>query len=108
MAYRSLYTYAWDIADIGVTQFIDDMLNMGIKDVTVATAYHAGKFIRPHAKNPPRVIFPEDGVTYFDPDLQRYSEIQPQAHSDQTLRAVLPALLKDGRLKVHGDRKSVV
>ncbi len=102
MAYRSLYTYAWDIADIGVTQFIDDMLNMGITDVTVATAYHAGKFIRPHAKNPPRVIFPEDGVTYFDPDLQRYSEIQPQAHSDQTLRAVLPALLKDGRLKVHG------
>lgn len=102
MAYRSLYTYAWDIADIGVTQFIDDMLNMGITDVTVATAYHAGKFIRPHAKNPPRVIFPEDGVTYFDPDLQRYSEIQPQAHSDQILRAVLPALLKDGRLKVHG------
>lgn len=102
MAYRSLYTYAWDIADIGVTQFIDDMLNMGITDVTVATAYHAGKFIRPHAKNPPRVIFPEDGVTYFDPDLQRYSEIQPQAHSDQSMRAVLPALLKDGRLKVHG------
>lgn len=102
MAYRSLYTYAWDIADIGVTQFIDEMLNMGITDVTVATAYHAGKFIRPHAKNPPRVIFPEDGVTYFDPDLRRYSEIQPQAHSDQTLRAVLPALLKDGRLKVHG------
>lgn len=102
MAYRSLYTYAWDIADIGVTQFIDDILNMGITDVTVATAYHAGKFIRPHAKNPPRVIFPEDGVTYFDPDLQRYSEIQPQAHSDQILRAVLPALLKDGRLKVHG------
>ena len=101
MAYRSLYTYAWDIADIGVTQFIDDMLNMGITDVTVATAYHAGKFIRPHAKNPPRVIFPEDGVTYFDPDLQRYSEIQPQAHSDQNMRAVLPALLKDGRLKVH-------
>ena len=102
MAYRSLYTYAWDIADIGVTQFIEDMLNMGITDVTVATAYHAGKFIRPHAKNPPRVIFPEDGVTYFDPDLQRYSEIRPQAHSDQTMRAVLPALLKDGRLKVHG------
>lgn len=102
MAYRSLYTYAWDIADIGVTQFIDEMLNMGITDVTVATAYHAGKFIRPHAKNPPCVIFPEDGVTYFDPNLQGYSEIQPQAHSDQTLLEVLPALLKDGRLKVHG------
>ncbi|GGX13690.1 hypothetical protein [Undibacterium macrobrachii] len=101
MAYRSLYTYAWDIADIGVSQFVDEMLGMGITDVTIATAYHAGKFIRPHAKHPPRVIFPEDGVGYFDPNLQAYGEIKPQAHSDQAMRAVLPALLQDGRLKVH-------
>lgn len=101
MAYRSLYTYAWDIADIGVSQFVDEMLGMGITDVTIATAYHAGKFIRPHAKHPPRVIFPEDGVSYFDPNLQAYGEIKPQAHSDQAMRAVLPALLQDGRLKVH-------
>jgi hypothetical protein len=100
--YRSLYTYAWDIADIGVTQFVDEVLAMGITDVTVASAYHAGKFIRPHAKNPPRVIFPEDGVTYFDPDFWRYGEIKPQAHSDDAIRAVLPALLQDGRVKVHG------
>lgn len=101
-SYRSLYTYAWDIADIGVTQFVDEVLAMGITDVTLASAYHAGKFIRPHAKNPPRVIFPEDGVTYFDPDFWRYGEIKPQAHSEDAIRAVLPALLTDGRIKVHG------
>lgn len=101
-AYRSLYAYAWDIADIGVTPFIDEALAMGITDVSVATAYHAGKFIRPHAQHPPRVIFPEDGVTYFQPDLARYTELQPQAHSDEKLLNVIPALLADGRIKVHG------
>lgn len=101
-AYRSLYAYAWDIADIGVTQFIDEALAMGITDVSVATAYHAGKFIRPHAKHPPHVIFPQDGVTYFKPDLTRYTHMQPQAHSDETLLEVIPKLLADGRLKVHG------
>lgn len=101
-AYRSLYTYPWDIADIGVTQFVDEVLAMGITDVTLATAYHTGKFIRPHAKNPPRVIFPEDGVSYFDPDVERYGEIKPQQHSELTMRTVLPALLQDGRVKVHG------
>lgn len=101
-AYRSLYAYAWDIADIGVTQFIDDALAMGITDVSVATAYHAGKFIRPHAQHPPRVIFPEDGVTYFKPDLARYTDLQPQAHSDEKILNVIPALLADGRIKVHG------
>jgi len=50
-SYRSLYTYAWDIADVGVTQFVDEALAMGITDVTLATAYHAGNFIRPHAKS---------------------------------------------------------
>lgn len=101
-AYRSLYVYAWDIADVGVTQFIDEALSMGITDVSVATAYHAGKFIRPHAKHPPHVIFPEDGVTYFTPNLTHYTDLQPQAHSDEKLRDVIPALITDGRLRVHG------
>lgn len=100
--YRSLYTHAWDIQDIGVTRFVDEMLAMGIRDVTLATSYHAGKFLRPHAKNPPRVIFPEDGVVYFDAELARYGEIKPQLHSDAALREVLPALLQDGRVRVHG------
>jgi len=48
------------------------------------------------------VIFPEDGVVYFEPDFWRYGEIKPQAHSKDATRAVLPALLADGRVKVHG------
>lgn len=100
-SYQSLYTYAWDIADQGVGSFVDEALGMGIRDVTIATAYHAGKFIRPHAKQGPRVIFPEDGVTYFTPDLERYGEIKPLAHSDANMTTVVQDLLSDGRLGVH-------
>lgn len=100
-SYRSLYTYAWDIEDQGVSSFVDEVLTMGIRDVTIATAYHAGKFIRPHAKQGPRVIFPEDGVTYFEPDLKRYGEIQPLAHSQASTKAVLGKLIEDGRVRVH-------
>ena len=101
LPYRSLYVYPWDILDCGVTEFVDEMLAMGITDISVATSYHAGKFIRPHAKNPPCVIFPEDGVVYFNPQIESYGEIKPQAHSDPKLREVLPALFADGRLRIH-------
>ena len=100
--YRSLYTYAWDVLDIGVNAYVEQALSLGISDVSLATSYHAGKFIRPHAKHAPKVIFPEDGVVYFDPQLTRYGAIKPQAHSDAALRQVLPDLIADGRLRVHG------
>ena len=99
--YRSLYTYAWDIEDQGVGAFLDEVQAMGIRDVTLAMAYHAGKFIRPHAKSGPRVIFPEDGVTYFEPDMARYGEIRPLAHSQATTKAVVGDLINDGRVRVH-------
>lgn len=100
--YRSLYTYAWDIADIGVSAFVEQVLAMGIRDICLATSYHAGKFIRPHAQQAPRVIFPEDGVVYFEPHHAQYGQLQAQAHSDPALRAVLGDLIADGRLRVHG------
>jgi len=45
--YRSLYTYPWDIRDQGVNIFVADALNLGVTEITLATSYHAGKFIRP-------------------------------------------------------------
>lgn len=100
--YRSLYAYPWDVLDTGVSHFVNDALAMGINSVTLATSYHAGKFLRPHARRGPKVIFPEDGVAYFDPALTRYGEIKPLQHSDPDIRGVLGSLLDDGRLQVHG------
>jgi hypothetical protein len=99
--YRSLYAYPWDLASCGVGEFIGQALGLGLNGVTLAASYHAGKFLRPHAASGPRVIFPEDGVVYFPPQMARYGEIKPQAHSDPAMLEVLPALVADGRLAVH-------
>ncbi len=99
--YRSLYTYAWDVQDPGPRAFIEHALELGMQDVSLATSYHAGKFIRPRAQRGPRVIFPEDGVVYFNPQLQHYGEIKPVPHSDTAMRASLNQLAEDGRLRLH-------
>ncbi len=99
--YRSLYTYAWDVQDPGPRAFIEHALELGAHDVSLALSYHAGKFIRPRAQRGPRVIFPEDGVVYFNPRQELYGEIKPQAHSDAALRDSAAQIAADGRLRLH-------
>jgi len=96
---RSLYCYPWDVQD--TAHHAGELKRLGMNGVTLAVSYHAGKFLRPHVDARPRVIFPEDGVVYFEPDLARYGALRPQPHSDPALRRVLPELLADGRLAVH-------
>ena len=98
---RSLYTYPWDVFDTGVSDFVAEAQALNLNGVTLATSYHAGKFIRPHARQG-AVVFPEDGVVYFEPQAGAYEAIQPVAHSNPLLRQGLDALLADGRLAVHG------
>lgn len=97
--YRSLYCYPWDVAD--ATIHGPRLRQLGLQDVTLAVSYHAGKFLRPHAGATPRVIFPEDGVVYFEPQLSRYGELRPLPHSDPAMRRVLPDLVAHSGLGVH-------
>lgn len=76
MAYHSVFSYAWDLADAGVAQVADDLRARHINTITLATSYHAGKFLRPHGRSG-RVYFPEDGTVYFPADAGRYGEIKP-------------------------------
>ena len=80
MTYRAIYAYAWDIAELGPSEFVVRMRALGLDTVSLAGAYHAGKFIRPRGKAG-KVYFPEDGTVYFRPDLTRYGEIKPLANS---------------------------
>ena len=50
MVYKALYTYAWDLAEIGVARAVDEFAALGLDTVTVAGSYHAGKFLRPHGR----------------------------------------------------------
>jgi hypothetical protein len=80
MSYRAIYAYAWDVAEVGAQAFADEVRALGLNTVTLAGAYHAGKFIRPHGRNG-KVYFPEDGTVYFRADPKRYGRIKPVENS---------------------------
>jgi hypothetical protein len=80
MTYRAIYSYAWDIAERGVGDFVAEIKSLGLNTVTFAGSYHAGKFIRPKGQRG-KVYFPEDGTAYFQVDRRRYGQIQPIENS---------------------------
>lgn len=79
MSYKAIYAYAWDIAETGCELAAERFLALGLDTVTVAGAYHAGKFLRPHGSG--KVYFPEDGTVYFRPNYGRYGAIKPFPNS---------------------------
>ncbi len=86
--YRGMYCYAWDLIDEGLDRALGRMRECGINTVTLATSYHAGKFLRPHAPSG-RVYFPQDGAVYFRPDEARYGAIEPLVSDLMAERDVL-------------------
>jgi hypothetical protein len=90
MSYRAIYTYAWDLAEAGVSEAAVRFVALGLDTVTIAGSYHAGKFLRPHGKG--KVYFPEDGTVYFKADPGRYGAIKPVANSMLGERDVLSEL----------------
>ena len=78
--YRSIYCYPWDLIDEDAAGFGARMQAAGAGAVTMAVAYHAGKFLRPHGKSG-KVYFPEDGTIYFRHDPAAYQRVQPLPNS---------------------------
>lgn len=99
MSYRAIYSYAWDIAERGVSAFVDEIRGLGLNTVTLAGAYHAGKFVRPGGKRG-KVVFPEDGTVYFNADAKRYGRIKPVANSGNA-KADVFRQLTDARVPVN-------
>jgi len=76
----SMWTYLWDLADEGYENVLGRLKEAGMTSISLATAYHAGKFLAPH--NPKRkIIFTEDGTVYFDPNPKRYGLVKPRVNS---------------------------
>jgi hypothetical protein len=78
MADTAIWAYPWDLHDIGVQAALDRMAGVGATMVSLATSYHAGRFLQPG--NPKRrVYFPQDGTVYYRPDPARWAgaEITP-------------------------------
>ena len=76
----SMWIYLWDLLDEGYPQVLQRLKEHGLTSISVATAYHAGRFLEPH--NPKRkVVFLEDGTVYFSPEPSLYGRIKPIPNS---------------------------
>jgi hypothetical protein len=80
VANRAMFCYSWDLAEAGVAAVAEDLRAKHINTITLAGAYHAGKFIRPHG-SAGKIYFPEDGTAYFKFRPKRYGAITPHANS---------------------------
>lgn len=100
MGRTSLYAYAWDLSGVDGDRAVARARDLGIDGITLATAYHAGKFIRPWAEDG-KVVFPEDGTVYFQP-RRSYGAIAPQVAKVTQQEDVLQKLTARGDLGVFG------
>lgn len=73
MAEISVWTYPWDLHDIGLDAALEMLSAQGVNTVSLATSYHAGRFLQPG--NPRRrVWFPQDGTVYYAVDPARWAD----------------------------------
>ncbi len=100
MSYRAIYAYAWDLIERGVPAAVDEIRRLGLNTVTMAGAYHAGKFIRPRGKAG-KIYFPEDGTVYFRHEPSRYGAIKPVANHLVAEHDVFADLLKTKSVAVN-------
>ena len=100
MGSMSMYSYSWDFEENGVTNTVDELKNIGINTVTLASTYHAGKFLRPKSKKK-KVYFPEDGTAYFKTDAAKYGAIKPIPHSIYGNGEILSELTKAKDISVN-------
>ena len=76
----SMWIYLWDFVDEGYENVFRRLQENGLTSISLASAYHAGKFLAPH--NPKRkVVFLEDGTVYFQPTPSLYGRIKPKVNS---------------------------
>lgn len=72
----SMWIYLWDLVDEGYAEVLQRLKEHGLTHISLATAYHAGKFLAPH--NPKRkVVFLRDGTIYFTPTTALYGKVKP-------------------------------
>jgi len=76
----SMWIYLWDLVDEGYEFVLQRLAENGLTGISMATAYHAGRFLEPH--NPKRkVVFLEDGTVYFKPNYSLYKKLHPKVNS---------------------------
>ncbi|MBY2940845.1 hypothetical protein HF264_14150 [Rhizobium leguminosarum] len=93
----SMWTYPWDIQDQGLAALAAELRGRaGLTTVSLATSYHAGRFLQPRSPRQ-KAYFPEDGTVYFRPDESLWLDklIRPLMAGNVTERGdMLEALVR--------------
>ena len=68
----ALYTYPWDLADEGVDEALDRIIDLTeCTEIQLTPSYHASNYFLPHNPKSP-ILFGENGAVFFTPELSRY------------------------------------
>ncbi|AVO39613.1 hypothetical protein C6Y53_02290 [Pukyongiella litopenaei] len=71
----SVWAYPWDLHDIGLEAALDRLAAQGVNTISLASSYHAGRFLQPG--NPRRRIwYPQDGTVYYEIDPARWTDAE--------------------------------
>jgi hypothetical protein len=95
----SMWTYPWDIQDQGIVGTFAELRDRaGLNTISLATSYHAGRFLQPRSPTQ-KAYFPEDGTVYFKPDHNLWAgkEIVPLQAQNVTDRGDILRALVDER-----------
>jgi len=95
----SMWTYPWDVQDQGLAALTADLSGRaGLNTVSLATSYHAGRFLQPRSPAQ-KAYFPEDGTVYFRPDeaLWQGKTIRPLMAQNVVERGDMLAALTKAR-----------
>jgi hypothetical protein len=101
----SRYSYSWDFEENGVTNTVSELKSIGINTVTLASTYHAGKFLR-HKSKKSKIYFPEYGTAYFKSHVSRYGSMVHNAIGDSYIYALCRSA-PEGRAYATGLTKDI-
>lgn len=70
----AIWAYPWDLVDEGVEHVADELRDLGVTEISLATNYHAVQTLNPH--NPRRRTFFARASSYFQPG-DGYGRLEP-------------------------------
>jgi len=101
----SMWTYAWDIQDLGYDATVYDLgERAGLNCISFATSYHAGRFLQPRSPRR-KTYFPEDGTVYFQPTPARWDAVPIRPQIAAVVRTGGDVLAELVRRRDHGGLK---
>ncbi|MBD8653784.1 hypothetical protein IFT66_22060 [Rhizobium sp. CFBP 13726] len=95
----SMWTYPWDLQDQGLVEATAELRDRAsLNSISLATSYHAGRFLQPRSPLQ-KAYFPEDGTVYYRPQDTTWvgREIRPLMAQNVTERGDMLAALKQAR-----------